>query len=72
MTKGPVWTTTHGDTVEVWRSPETGTPEDFYPMWYWRRFAKNGKRLCWSGEGYQRRVDCLRTAERVNPRVFDA
>lgn len=34
-------------------------------QWRWRLVAKNGRTVGDSGEGYRRRVDCVRMAQRI-------
>lgn len=66
MTKGPEsWTTTYGDKASVYAGNRMGCTGD----WYWHRMSANGNVVADGGQGYARRIDCLRMAERINPRV---
>jgi len=64
------WTTTHGDTVEVYLTKfEDGTLARLLgPSWRYRVRAANNKIVEW-GESYTRRRAAVAAAERHHPRV---
>jgi len=47
------------------RDDRTEVYEDKAGGWRWRRIAPNGEIIADSGEGYTRKVDALRAADRV-------
>lgn len=68
MSAEPItWTTTHGDTVEVYLSdqPEGHTDD----AWRYRVRAANNKVVEQGSESYTRRRTAVTAAERHHPRV---
>ena len=71
MNEPITWTTTHGDTVEVWRSLQIhadGLDVRNVEVWYWHVIARNG-RIVGQGEGHSRKHAAVKAAERHHPRL---
>ena len=69
------WTTTHGDTVEVYKSEATDPRGDHLvdadapPQFRYRVRARNQQIVEQGSEGYTRRHRAVKAAERHHPRV---